>query len=170
MTEDEMVGWHHQLNGHEFEQALGVGDGQGSLACCSPWGGKELDTTGRATGQQQNAPAWMCFLSSLPEYQCSPLGACLSPQFPPEAPSPPSVHAGATWPFPPSHGLQSSVTQASARSSLPTSSDSDCGGFIFSSLLPTASSDDTVRAEQYLLGFPGGQTITNPPAVWQTWV
>ena len=37
-TEDEMVGWHHQLNGHAFEQALGVGDGQGSLACCSPWG------------------------------------------------------------------------------------------------------------------------------------
>ena len=38
MTEDEMVGWHHQLNGHEFEQVLGVGDGQGSLACCSAWG------------------------------------------------------------------------------------------------------------------------------------
>ena len=38
MTEDEMVGWHHWLNGHEFEQALGVGDGQGSLACCCPWG------------------------------------------------------------------------------------------------------------------------------------
>ena len=37
-TEDEMVGWHHQLDGHAFEQALGVGDGQGSLACCSPWG------------------------------------------------------------------------------------------------------------------------------------
>ena len=37
-TEDEMVGWHHQLNGHEFEQAPEVGDGQGSLACCSPWG------------------------------------------------------------------------------------------------------------------------------------
>ena len=44
MTEDEMVGWHHWLNGHEFEQALGVGNGQGSLVCCSPWGGKELDT------------------------------------------------------------------------------------------------------------------------------
>ena len=40
-----MVGWHHHLDGHEFEQALGVGDGQGSLACCSPWGRKELDTT-----------------------------------------------------------------------------------------------------------------------------
>ena len=38
MTEDEMVGWLHQLDGHEFEQAPGVGDGQGSLGCCSPWG------------------------------------------------------------------------------------------------------------------------------------
>ena len=44
-TEDEMVGWHHQLNGHEFKQALGVGDRQGSLACCSPWGRKESDMT-----------------------------------------------------------------------------------------------------------------------------
>ena len=44
-TEDEMVGWHHQLNGHEFEQALGVSDGQRSLACCSPWDCKESDTT-----------------------------------------------------------------------------------------------------------------------------
>ena len=38
MTEDEMVGWHHWLNGHEFEQSLGVGNGQERLACCSPWG------------------------------------------------------------------------------------------------------------------------------------
>ena len=45
MTEDEMIGWHHQLNGHEFEQALGDGEGQGGLACCSPWGHKESDTT-----------------------------------------------------------------------------------------------------------------------------
>ena len=45
MTEDEMVGWHHRLDGHAFEQVLGVGDGQGSLVCCSPWGPKELDTT-----------------------------------------------------------------------------------------------------------------------------
>ena len=44
-TEGEMVGWHHRLNGHEFEQALGVGDGQGSLVCCSPWGRNESDTT-----------------------------------------------------------------------------------------------------------------------------
>ena len=47
MTEDEMVGWHHQLNGHEFEQALGDGEGQGCLACCSPWGCKESDMTER---------------------------------------------------------------------------------------------------------------------------
>ena len=43
--EDEMIGWHHPLNGHEFEHVLGVGDRQGSLACCSPWGGKESDMT-----------------------------------------------------------------------------------------------------------------------------
>ena len=45
MIEDEMVGWHHWLNGHKFEQALGVSDGQGSLACCNPWGCKESDMT-----------------------------------------------------------------------------------------------------------------------------
>ena len=45
MTEDEMVGWHHRLGGHEFEQVLGAVDGQGSLECYSPWGHKELDTT-----------------------------------------------------------------------------------------------------------------------------
>ena len=45
MTEDEMVGWHHRHDGHEFDWASGVGDGQGGLACCSPWRLKELDTT-----------------------------------------------------------------------------------------------------------------------------
>ena len=45
MTEDEMVGWYHQLNEHEFEHALGDGDGQGSLVCCNPWGPKESDMT-----------------------------------------------------------------------------------------------------------------------------
>ena len=49
MTEDEMVGWHHRLKGQEFEQAQEAGDGQGSLARCSPWGGKESDTA-----EQQN--------------------------------------------------------------------------------------------------------------------
>ena len=47
MTECETVGWHHRPDGHEFEQALGVGDGQASLVCCSPWGHKQSDTTER---------------------------------------------------------------------------------------------------------------------------
>ena len=47
MTEDEVAGWHHQLDGHEFEQDPRVGDGQGGLACCSPWGSKESDLTER---------------------------------------------------------------------------------------------------------------------------
>ena len=50
MTEDKMVGWHHQLNGHEFEQILRNSEGQGSLVCCSPWSHKESDT---ATEQPQ---------------------------------------------------------------------------------------------------------------------
>ena len=45
MTKDEMVGWHHRLDGHEYEQTQGDGDGRGSLACCSPWGLKESNTT-----------------------------------------------------------------------------------------------------------------------------
>ena len=45
LTEDEMVGWHNQLNGHEFEQGPGADDGQGSLVCCSPWDHKESDMT-----------------------------------------------------------------------------------------------------------------------------
>ena len=53
MTEDEMVGWHHQLNGHEFEQTPGDSEGQGSLVCCSPWGSKESDTTQPLTGNNR---------------------------------------------------------------------------------------------------------------------
>ena len=45
LAEDKMVGWHHQLNANEFEQTPGDSEGQGSLACCSPWGHKELDVT-----------------------------------------------------------------------------------------------------------------------------
>ena len=52
MTEDGVVGWHYQLNGHEFEQAPGDGEGQGSLVCCSPWGCKESDVTERPNKQQ----------------------------------------------------------------------------------------------------------------------
>ena len=47
MTKDETVGWHHRLDGHEFVQTLGVGDGQESLVCCSPWGCRESDMTER---------------------------------------------------------------------------------------------------------------------------
>ena len=47
MTQDEMVGWHHRLKGHEFEWTPGVGDGQGGLVCCGPWGCNESDTTER---------------------------------------------------------------------------------------------------------------------------
>ena len=54
-TENKMVGWHHQLNGHEFEQAPGDGNGQGSLACSSPWGGKESDTTEQLNNNKRNA-------------------------------------------------------------------------------------------------------------------
>ena len=53
MTEDEMVGWYHQLHGHELEQTLGDSEGQGSLACCSPWGLTELDTTWRLNNNKQ---------------------------------------------------------------------------------------------------------------------
>ena len=62
MTKDEMVGWHHRLDRHEFEQALGVGDGQGGLACCSPWGRKESDTTEQLNWLNRNTvtwPSWM---------------------------------------------------------------------------------------------------------------
>jgi len=70
MTEDEMVGWHQQLNGHEFEQAPRVGDGQGSLACCIWWGHKESDTTEQLnwTGGSvvKNPPANAGDASSIP--------------------------------------------------------------------------------------------------------
>ena len=52
MTEDEMIGWHHPLNGHGFRWTRGVGDGQGSLACCGSWGHKESDTTERLNSTQ----------------------------------------------------------------------------------------------------------------------
>ena len=54
MAEDEMVGWHHRLKGHECEQTLGVGDGQGGLACCSPWCRKDSDTTERLNNSKNN--------------------------------------------------------------------------------------------------------------------
>ena len=60
-TEDEMVGWHHQLNGHEFEQTLGDSEGQASLACCSPWGHKKSDTTEQLNDKR---PEWKRKLTS----------------------------------------------------------------------------------------------------------
>ena len=56
MTEDEMVGWHHRFNGHEFEQTSGDGEGQGSLACCGSQGRKESDTTERLNNNVVMAP------------------------------------------------------------------------------------------------------------------
>ena len=67
-TEDEMVGWHHRLNGHGFGWILGVGDGQGGLACCGSWDRKESDTTERLTElnfernsvvEGKSSPMWM---------------------------------------------------------------------------------------------------------------
>ena len=62
-TENKMVGWHHRLNGHKFEQGPGVGDGQESLACCSPWGRKELDTTERLNWITSYPLGWLLFKS-----------------------------------------------------------------------------------------------------------
>ena len=68
MTEDEMVEWHHQLDGHEFEQAWGVGDGQGSLACCSSWDHKESDTTERLNWTDlQSSDFWWRYQDNLME-------------------------------------------------------------------------------------------------------
>ena len=64
MTEDEMVGWHHQLDGHEFEQASGVGDGQGSLARCNPWGCKESDMTERLNWTEKSRTLGKTFETS----------------------------------------------------------------------------------------------------------
>ena len=69
-TEDEMVGWHHRLSGHEFEQAPKVGDGQGSLAWCSPWGHKESDTTDWLNNNRSDSiiqPHWKFFLVKFQE-------------------------------------------------------------------------------------------------------
>ena len=64
-TEDEMVGWHHHLDGHEFEQAPGVGDGQGSLAYYSPWGHKESDMTERLDWTELNSTNSMVLIAKI---------------------------------------------------------------------------------------------------------
>ena len=74
--EDEMVGWHHQLNGHEFESAPEVGDGQGGLACCSPWGHKELDTTEWLNWTELAEPlhkGCYCLIAQLCPTLCNPM-------------------------------------------------------------------------------------------------
>ena len=76
-TEDEMVGWHHRLNGYEFEQVLGDGEGKGSLACCSPWGHKVSDTTERLNNNLQENPNFLaspifCHPHKL-SFLCTPL-------------------------------------------------------------------------------------------------
>ena len=63
MREDELVGWHHRLDGHEFEQSLGVGNGQGSLACSSPWGHRETPLT-----ELKTPPAFPAPLGPLQRY------------------------------------------------------------------------------------------------------
>jgi len=68
MTEDEMVEWHHQLSGHEFEQALGVGDAQGGLAFCSPWGRKESDTTEQLNWTELN---WIFIVIAFFKFSCN---------------------------------------------------------------------------------------------------
>ena len=81
MTEDEMVGWHHRLEGHEFEQALGVGDRHQSLVCCRPWGGKESDITvqlnwtepGRRRTERQNL-SWQLSCPICHVMEWSPVG------------------------------------------------------------------------------------------------
>ena len=76
MAEDEMVGWHHRLNGHEFEQALGVGDGQRGLACCSSWGHKESDMTEQLNWTKLNLS--ICFPVQHLLSKCSVLELCSS--------------------------------------------------------------------------------------------
>ena len=68
MPEDEMVEWHHRLDGYEFEQAPGDGEGQSSLECCSPWGRKDSDMTERLNN---NNNLWLGFCTFAAETQCS---------------------------------------------------------------------------------------------------
>ena len=70
MIKDEMVGWHHRLNGQEFEQAPGDGEGQGSLACCSPWVHKESDVTERLNNNQKTVILLPLHFHCLNLYTC----------------------------------------------------------------------------------------------------
>ena len=70
-TEDEMLGWHHRLNGHKFEQAPGVDDGQGGLVCCSPWGHKEYSITERLYWLNYNNCKWTIILKDCDSLYCT---------------------------------------------------------------------------------------------------
>ena len=86
-TEYEIVGWHHWLDGHEFEQAPGIGDGQGSLMCCSPWGSKESNTRERLNWTEVNTVPSSClheasfshYTKKLPSYHCETQGLLCLP-------------------------------------------------------------------------------------------
>ena len=85
MTEDQLIGWHHQLDGCESEQAPGDGEGQGSLVCCSPWGHKESNTTerlGNNTSLPEAGPSFGDVLQAWRPFHCtSPLPLPLCPAF-----------------------------------------------------------------------------------------
>ena len=79
LTKDEMVGWHHWLNGHESEQALGAGEGQGGLACCSPWGCKKSDTTERLNSNNiVTKTIWCVSVTQSCPTLCNPMDCSLS--------------------------------------------------------------------------------------------
>ena len=80
-SEDEMVGWHHRLNRHEFKQALGVGEGQGGLVCCSSWGHKEPDTTERLNNNNTHTYIFLNWLT-LKEYSLNANLSLLLPKHP----------------------------------------------------------------------------------------
>ena len=79
-SEDKIIGWHHRLDGHEFEQFLGIGDGQGSLACCSPWGCRESDVTEQLNWTELNGHLWNLAYRAepqgLPCWLCGKESAC----------------------------------------------------------------------------------------------
>ena len=78
-TEDEMVGWHHWLNGHDFKEAPGIGDGQGGLVCCSPWGCRQSDTTERLKWTELSMALAIRTRPSFPHSQFLPSGSFHKP-------------------------------------------------------------------------------------------
>ena len=89
MTEHEVVGWYHRLNGHESESTLGVGDGQGGLECCSPWGRKELDTTERLNSNSNHSDSGSSLVVQASLSQAGVQGRVLGAWLSPPSPAPP---------------------------------------------------------------------------------